>query len=160
MVKIKREQTADCVVGGIRPTLDGQPQVASLLLGLYDDAHRLHHIGVVAAFPRRQRAELFEMLRPLAVPLQSHPWRGGFLLEGGSLGRLAGSAGRWMPGMTFDWIPIQPDRVVEVAYDQVDGLRLRHPARFRRWRPDREPESCTIDQIATSTEVMPDLLAL
>ena len=158
MVKIKREQTLDCVVGGFRPTLDGRQMVASLLLGLYDDGGKLVHIGVVAAFPRQQRAELYEMLSPRAAPLAGHPWQQGFLVEGGSLGRLAGSAGRWTPGMSFDWVPLAPSLVCEVAYDQVDGYRLRHPARFRRWRPDRIAQSCTLGQLAPPEPIVGELL--
>jgi ATP-dependent DNA ligase len=150
MVKIKHEQTADCVVAGYRPSLDGRPMVASLLLGLWDgrDGSKLEHIGVVAAFPQHQRRELFELLAPLAVPLEGHPWERGFLTEGGALGRLRGSAGRWTPEMSHDWVPVRPDLVAEIFYTQVDGLRLRHPARFKRWRPDRDAKSCTTDQLS------------
>jgi ATP-dependent DNA ligase len=158
MIKVKRENTLDCVVAGIRPTLDGQPLVASLLLALYDDAGALVHIGVASNFPRTQRAALYEKLRPLAVPIEDHPWRDGWLLEGGSLGRLAGSAGRWTPEMSLDWIPITPDLVCEVGYDQVDGYRLRHPARFRRWRPDRTAASCSLDQLAVPEPGLGELL--
>jgi ATP-dependent DNA ligase len=160
MVKVKREHTADCVVAGFRPTLDRRGAVASLLLGLYDDERRLHHVGVVVGLPKAQREEAFALLRPQVVPLDEHPWSAGFLLEGGALGRLRGSAGRWTPEMTLDWIPVAPKLVCEVAFDQVDGRRLRHPARFRRWRPDRDADSCHIDQIATVPEVLPQLLDL
>jgi ATP-dependent DNA ligase len=120
------------------------------MLGLYDEhaPSRLEHIGVVVGFARQQRHALYEILAPLTTTLHGHPWEHGFLLEGGALGRLRGSAGRWTPDMSHDWVPVQPEKVVEVAYDQVDGRRLRHPARFRRWRPDREPLSCTTDQLA------------
>ena len=82
----------------------------------------------------------------MAAPLKGHPWELGFGLEGSPVGRLKGSAGRWDPGMSMDWMPIRPV-VVEVAYDTVDGRRFRHPAHFRRWRPDREPASCTFEQL-------------
>jgi ATP-dependent DNA ligase len=160
MIKIKREQTADCVVAGMRPTLDGSRMVASLLLALFDEAGRLQHIGVASNFPRAQRAEMFEKLRPLAVPISEHPWRAGFLMEGGSLGRLAGSAGRWTPDMELEWIPLRPDLVCEIAFDQVDGYRLRHPARFKRWRPDREAASCTVDQIVPPESVIGEVIEL
>jgi ATP-dependent DNA ligase len=125
--------------------------LSSLMLGLYDDAGELHHLGVVQAFTNERRRELLEELSKLAVPLQGHPWELGMLAGGGTTGRLAGAAGRWSPDeMALDWVPIAPVRVAEVAYDQVDSCRLRHPARFRRWRPDREPHSCTLDQLDTS----------
>ena len=160
MVKVKRENTLDCVVAGVRPTLDGQQLVASLLLALYDGRGTLIHVGVASNFPRTQRAALYQKLHPMASPLEQHPWREGWLLEGGSLGRLAGSAGRWTPEMSLDWIPITPALVCEVAYDQVDGHRLRHPARFKRWRPDRTPESCTLEQFAEPEPVMRELLPM
>ena len=149
MVKVKRERTADCVVAGLRAFVDdGRPMVASLLLGLHDDAGLLHHVGVASAFSRRRRAELVDELSPLAVPLGGHPWEHGMLVGGGHLGRLAGAAGRWVPGeMPLDWVPLAPERVCEVAYDQLDRDRFRHPARFRRWRPDRDARSCTFEQL-------------
>src|SRR4051794_17414790 len=129
MVKVKHEQTADCVVAGFRQVTDGRPLVASLMLGLYDDAEppALEHIGVVVGFPLAQRHELYRALAPLTSSLAGHPWQHGFLTGGGALGRLRGSAGRWTPEMTQDWTAVRPERVVEVAYDQVDGTRLRHP---------------------------------
>jgi ATP-dependent DNA ligase len=147
MVKVKRDRTADCVVAGFRPYVD-RPLLSTLLLGLYDDAGGLRHIGVVQSFTRARRKELLDELAPLAVPLAGHPWEQGFLVAGGATGRLAGAAGRWAPGeMALDWVPLAPERVCEVAYDQLDGQRLRHPARFRRWRPDRDPRSCSLDQL-------------
>jgi ATP-dependent DNA ligase len=149
MVKVKRERTADCVVAGFRAFLDdGRPMVASLLLGLNDDAGVLRHVGVASAFSARRRAELVDELAPLVVPLERHPWEHGMLVGGGHLGRLAGAAGRWVPGeMALDWVPLAPERVCEVAYDQLDRDRFRHAARFRRWRPDRDPRSCTFEQL-------------
>ena len=104
-------------------------------------------MGVASGFARRVRAELTRELAPLVAPLEDHPWEHGFLAAGGPMGRLKGAAGRWMPGMTMDWVPLAPARVAEVAYTQVDGRRLRPPAKFRRWRPDREPRSCLVDQL-------------
>ena len=149
MVKVKRERTADCVVAGLRAFVDdGRPMVASLLLGLHDDAGVLRHVGVASAFSARRRAELVAELAPLVVPLDGHPWEHGFLVGGGHLGRLAGAAGRWVPGeMPLDWVPLAPERVCEAAYDQLDRDRFRHAARFRRWRPDRDPRSCTFEQL-------------
>jgi ATP-dependent DNA ligase len=146
MLKIKHEQTAECVVAGARGS--GDPlELWSLLLGLYDDGGALEHIGVASSFSRARRRELAEELAPLAVPLDGHPWELGFLNRGGPMGRLAGAAGRWTPEMELDWVPLAPERVLEVAYTQVDGYRLRHAAKFVRWRPDRKPESCRLDQL-------------
>jgi ATP-dependent DNA ligase len=145
MWKVKHERTADCVVAGARLG-DGPDEVTSLMLGLYD-GHRLEHIGVASSFSRAARRELARELVPLAVGLKGHPWERGFLLEGGPTGRLKGAAGRWQQGMTLDWVPLAPRRVCEVAYTQLDGHRLRHPAKLVRWRPDREPSSCRLDQL-------------
>jgi ATP-dependent DNA ligase len=147
MIKVKHEQTADCVVAGLRPVLGDEPAVASLLLGLYDDDGTLEHIGVVSSFRKEARVALARELAPLGAPLEGHPWERGFLSAGGPMGRLRGAAGRWMPGMDLDWVPLAPERVCEVSYTQVDGHRLRHPGKFMRWRPDREPESCRLDQL-------------
>jgi ATP-dependent DNA ligase len=156
MVKVKRERTADCVVAGFR-WLAGARLVGSLLLGLYDGG-KLRHVGVATSFPRDRRAALVEELAPLVTPLERHPWRAGFGLEPSPLGRLLGAAGRWTPSeMAMDWVPVRPDRVCEVAYDQLDDGRFRHPARFRRWRPDRDPRSCTFDQLETAA---PEVLGL
>ena len=158
MLKVKQERTADCVVAGFRLFLD-RPALASLMLGLYGEGG-LEHVGVATGFPEPQRRELAHELSRLAVPLEQHPWAEGFLLEGGPTGRLKGAAGRWTPGMTLDWVPIRPERVCEVAYDQLDGRRLRHPARFRRWRPDRDAVSCRFDQLDSSPPPIAELLPL
>jgi ATP-dependent DNA ligase len=101
----------------------------------------------VTQFAAADRRRLLDDLSPLATRLDEHPWRDGFLIGASPIGRLPGSASRWTPDMEPDWLPLRPDRVCEVAFDQVDVDRFRHPARFRRWRPDREPRSCNIDQI-------------
>jgi ATP-dependent DNA ligase len=145
MVKVKRERTADCVVAGFRWLAD-RPLPSSLLLGLYDDEGALQHVGVATAFTEARRAELLEQLAPLAVPLAGHPWEHGFLTGGSIVGKLKGAAGRWVPEMGQDWVPLAPIPVCEVAYDQLDGDRFRHPVRFRRWRPDRDARSCTFAQ--------------
>jgi ATP-dependent DNA ligase len=158
MVKVKTEHTAECVVAGFRWMAD-RPLLGSLLLGLYDEMGGLRHVGVVTSFTRARRQEVFDDLAPLVTEIEGHPWERGFGLEPSPLGRLLGAAGRWAPGeMTRDWIPVRPERVCEVAYDQVDGHRFRHPARFRRWRPDREPRSCALDQLASSPSELPALL--
>jgi ATP-dependent DNA ligase len=158
MIKVKAERTADCVVAGYRPFVD-HPAVASLLLGLYDREGALHHVGVASSFRDDERERLREALVPLSVPLEGHPWEHGWLHGGGSTGRLAGSAGRWTPDMDHDWVPVRPERACEVAYDQLDGTRFRHPARFRRWRPDRDPRSCRLDQLAPDRAVVEEMLA-
>jgi len=147
MVKVKLARSADCVVGGMRWLVD-EPVVGALLLGLWDGAS-LRHVGVASAFTGARRRELYQELLPLATDLRGHPWARGFGLDGHPIGRLGGSASRWDPReMELDWIPLRPERVAEVAYDVVDSGRFRHPARFIRWRPDRDPRSCTFDQIA------------
>jgi ATP-dependent DNA ligase len=159
MVKVKRERTADCVVGGFRSFVDGPP-VGSLLLGLYDAQDRLEHVGVATSFGAERQRELAERLLPRIVPLAGHPWEHGFLLGGGAGGRLKGAAGRWSPQeMEPDWLPLAPALVCEVAYDQVDRGRFRHAARLRRWRPDREPRSCRLDQLEVDAPAPADLLA-
>ena len=158
MVKVKHERTADCVVAGLRLYLD-RPVLSSILLALYDDGGSLHHVGVVTQFPRPARAQILEELRPVAVPLEEHPWRNGFLIGRSPMGRLKGSAARWTPEMEHDWVPLRPERVCEVGFDQVDVDRFRHPARFRRWRPDREARSCTLDQLQVSPPQLAEILA-
>jgi ATP-dependent DNA ligase len=145
MTKVKRTRTADCVVAGLRVHRDGG--VGSLLLGAYDQ-DVLHHVGVVSSFSAVRRHELRDELARLVTDLPGHPWERGFGLEGGALGRLKGTAGRWTPDLPRDWLPVRPERVAEVSYDHVEGRRFRHPARFVRWRPDRDPRSCSVEQLA------------
>jgi ATP-dependent DNA ligase len=147
MLKVKLERTVDCVVAGCR-AMPEPLQVLSLLLGLHDDGGTLHHVGVASGFGAAKGQELARELAPLVVDLPGHPWERGFLLGGGHTGRLKGAAGRWDPEtMEPDWVPLAPERVCEVAYDQVDGTRFRHAARFVRWRPDRDPASCRFEQL-------------
>lgn len=147
MVKVKREHTADCVVGGFRVFPGDPPAVASLLLGLYDDEGVLRHVGVTSSFTEARRRELLLELIPSIAPLGGHPWESGFALEGGPMGRLKGAAGQWRPDMEHDWVPLRPELVCEVAYDRVDFGRRRHPAPFVRWRPDRDARSCSLAQL-------------
>jgi ATP-dependent DNA ligase len=149
-LKAKCERTADCVVGGFRRVGDVEPLVASLLLGVYDRMGELRHVGVASSFSMRQRAELFDEVQRCALPsLAGHPWEHGFALERGPMGRLRGAGGAWDPRtMSLDWVPVRPALVCEVGYDHVDPSgRWRHPARFRRWRPDRDAQSCTYEQL-------------
>jgi ATP-dependent DNA ligase len=144
MAKVKVLRTADCVVAGVRVHADGG--VGSLLLGVHE-AGVLHHVGVAASFGKARRAELRAELAPLLTSLEGHPWERGFGLEGGAMGRLKGTAGRWTPDLPQDWLPVRPERVAEVSYDHLEGWRFRHPGRFVRWRPDRTPGSCTVEQL-------------
>jgi ATP-dependent DNA ligase len=146
LVKVKRERTADCVVAGFR-LFEERMLPSSLLLGIWDDGS-LRHVGVASSFAEAQRRSLLEALRPLLAPLDGHPWERGFLVDGSPMGRMKGAAARWTPEMGLDWVPVTPSLVCEVAYDHLDRDRFRHPARFRRFRPDREPRSCTFAQFA------------
>ncbi|QMU66968.1 ATP-dependent DNA ligase [Streptacidiphilus sp. P02-A3a] len=147
MVKVKHERTADCVVAGYREHKTG-PVVGSLLLGLYDAARRLQHVGVCASFPMRRRAELVEELAPLRMPtLAGHPWADWESEEAQATGRMPGGQSRWSGGKDLSWVPLRPELVCEVGYDHMQGDRFRHTARFRRWRPDREPPSCGYAQL-------------
>ena len=159
MVKVKHERRADCVVAGLRLFTD-RPVLSSLLLALHDEAGDLRHVGVVTSFPVAERARILDELMPLVIPLAEHPWRDGFLIGRSPIGRLKGSAGRWTPEMEHDWVPLRPERVCEVGFDQLDVDRFRHPARFRRWRPDREPRSCTLDQLRVAPPELAEILAL
>jgi len=147
MSKIKHERTADCVVAGYRWHKSG-PVVGSLLLGLYDDDGSLQHVGVAASFTMARRAELVDELAPYALEDPAgHPWAA--WAEAGAHGtdRLPGAVSRWNAKKDLSWVPLRPELVVEVAYDHMEGTRFRHTAQWRRWRPDREPASCTYAQL-------------
>ncbi|MFF8811490.1 ATP-dependent DNA ligase [Streptomyces pactum] len=147
MYKIKHERTADCVVAGYRYHKSG-PVVGSLLLGLYDTAGRLQHVGVCAAFPMRRRSELVEELAPLRMESpEGHPWARWADEEAHAAGRLPGAPSRWSGGKDLAWVPLRCERVCEVGYDHMQGDRFRHTTQFRRWRPDRDPRSCTYAQL-------------
>ncbi|MDD9207234.1 ATP-dependent DNA ligase [Georgenia sp. 10Sc9-8] len=147
MLKIKHERTADCVVAGFRWHKSG-PVVGSLLLGLHDDAGRLQHVGVVAAFTAKRRKELVEELEPLRLAEgEEHPWAAWGDAAAHENDRLPGAQSRWNAGKDLSFVPLRAERVLEVAYDHMEGTRFRHTAQFRRWRPDRIPESCTFDQL-------------
>lgn len=146
MYKIKHERTADCVVAGYRLHKSG-PVVGSLLLGLYDGAGALQHVGVCAAFPMKRRAELVTELEPLLTGVEDHPWRAWAQAEAHEGARLPGAPSRWSGKKDMSWVPVRPERVCEVGYDHMEGDRFRHTAQWRRWRPDRTPESCTYAQL-------------
>jgi ATP-dependent DNA ligase len=149
MTKIKHVRTADCVVAGFRWHKSG-PIVGSLLLGLYNDEGDLQHIGVAASFPMARRAELVEELDPYrAGALDGHPWQdwaNAQVQENGEH-RMPGAVSRWNAKKDLSWVPLRPELVVEIKYDQLEGRRLRHTGQFLRWRPDRDALSCTYDQL-------------
>lgn len=147
MFKIKHERTADVVVAGYRLHKSG-PVVGSLLLGLYDGAGTLQHVGVCAAFSMKRRAELVEELEPLRMdPADGHPWAEWARESAHEAARLPGAQSRWTGKKDLSWLALRPERVVEVAYDHMEGDRFRHTAQFRRWRPDREPADCVYAQL-------------
>ncbi|MFE6484865.1 ATP-dependent DNA ligase [Streptomyces sp. NPDC057757] len=148
MFKIKHERTADVVVAGYRFHKSG-PIVGSLLLGLYDDQGTLQHVGVSAAFTMKRREELVEELEPLRLAdVGEHPWAAWAEESAHETARLPGAPSRWSSKKDLSWVPLRPERVAEVAYDHMEnGVRFRHTARFRRWRPDRTAESCTYGQL-------------
>ncbi|MHA6764832.1 ATP-dependent DNA ligase [Streptacidiphilus sp. PAMC 29251] len=147
MVKVKHERTADCVLAGYREHKSG-PVIGSLLLGLYDAAGRLQHVGACASFPMRRREELMAELAPLRMDDPArHPWADWRNEEAHATDRMPGAPSRWSSGKDLEWTPLRPERVCEVAYDHMQGDRFRHTTQFRRWRPDREPESCGFDQL-------------
>ena len=148
MFKVKHERTADCVVAGFRWHKSGSV-VGSLLLGLYDADGVLQHVGVVGAFPMRRRAELVDELAPHRLDdLTEHPWAEWAQTPGEGAGsRMPGAVSRWNADKDLSWVPLRPELVVEVGYDHLQGTRFRHTAQFRRWRTDRDPRSCTYDQL-------------
>ncbi len=137
MSKYKNMRTADCVVGGFRET-GGARQVGSLLLGLYDADGLLHHVGFSSGIKEREREKLTELLRSIAGPP-------------GFTGRAPGGPSRWNRGKETAWVPLQPRLVVEVCYDHVSGGRFRHGVSILRWRPDKAPEQCGLDQLTRET---------
>jgi len=146
MFKIKHERTADCVVAGYRVHKSGDDAIGSLLLGLYDDDAKLASVGVIGAFPMAKRKELFAEMQPLVTSFDQHPWNWAALAEGVRHPREA-EGSRWNQGKDLSFVPLRPERVVEVRYDHMEGTRFRHTAQFVRWRPDREPESCGFSQL-------------
>ena len=133
MAKVKQLRTADCVIGGFRRTADGEG-VASLLLGLHDDAGKLDHVGFTSGMPAAERPMLLKKLLPLIEPP-------------GFTGNAPGGPSRWATARSAEWSPLRPELVVEVIYDQVTNRRFRHGTRLHRWRPDKRPDQCTADQL-------------
>jgi ATP-dependent DNA ligase len=133
MLKVKQRRSADCVVGGFRYA-SGSTEIGSLLLGLYDEAGLLDHVGFTSAIPAEERTSLKPRLEALIEPP-------------GFTGKAPGGPSRWSTDRSADWYPLRPELVVEVRYDQVTGDRFRHGTRFLRWRPDKAPRQCTMDQL-------------
>lgn len=132
-LKVKRHRTADCVVGGFRHA-SGSEEVGSLLLGLYNEEGLLDHVGFTSGIAAAERAALTRRLTPLIEPP-------------GFTGKAPGGPSRWSNARSADWRPLRPELVVEVRYDQVTGHRFRHGTRLDRWRPDKAPRQCTMDQL-------------
>ncbi len=146
MWKIKHERTCDVVLAGYRTHKQDDRAIGSLLLGLFDERGVLASVGVCGSFPMARRKELFAELQPLVTGLEDHPWNWGAHTDGERTPqRNAGS--RWNGGKDLSFTPLRPERVLEVRYDYMEGARFRHVAQFVRWRPDREPDSCTYDQL-------------
>jgi ATP-dependent DNA ligase len=147
MFKVKHERTADCVVAGYRVHKSGAG-VGSLLLGLYNSEGALQHVGVAASFSERRRVELVDELRPYAMDdFSGHPWGEWARAEAHLGGRLPGAVSRWNANKDLSWTPLRPDLVCEVTYEHMEGTRFRHTAHFKRWRPDRDPLTCTYEQL-------------
>ena len=146
MFKIKHQRTADCVVAGYRVHKSGPDSIGSLLLGLYKDHGELANVGVIGAFPAARRKELFTELQPLVTTFDNHPWDWAKLAEGNRTPR-SSEFSRWNAGKDLSFIPLRPELVVEVRYEHMEGDRFRHTAQFNRWRPDRDPRSCTYEQL-------------
>jgi ATP-dependent DNA ligase len=154
MIKVKHQRTADCAVAGFRWHKNGPgTHIGSLLLGLFDDVGKLHHVGVTSSFSWDRRAALAEELEPLREnALEGHPW--GEWAEWAASGaadasgqRLPGATSRWNRGKDLSWEPLRVERVAEVAYDHLQGDRFRHGTTFVRWRHDKQPEACRYDQL-------------
>src|SRR5882762_8525351 len=156
MLKVKHERDCDCVVAGFRWHKKGdRTLVGSLLLGLFDNAGALQHVGVCASFSMEKRLELADFLKPYRKnALDAHPWKGwteGETATDDGVKRMPGGQSRWSQGKDLSWEPLRPELVVEVAYDHMQGNRFRHTAQFRRWRTDKKTRDCTYDQL----EVVP-----
>jgi len=161
MFKVKHERDCDCVVAGFRWHKGGQgTAVGSLLLGLFDDAGALQHVGVCASFTQEKRKQLVEYLTPYRRDaLTNHPWKSWAAPEAGEGGhRMPGGQSRWSQGKDLSWEPLRAELVVEVAYEHMQGSRFRHMAQFRRWRTQKKPRDCTYAQL----EVVPpqELMAI
>jgi ATP-dependent DNA ligase len=148
MFKVKHARTADCVVAGFRWHKSGPDAIGSLLLGLYDDGGKLHHVGVTSSFTMVRRKALVAELAPLRKgALDDHPWREWAAAGGSEMTRMPGGQSRWSAGKDLSWEPLRIERVCEVKYDHMQGDRFRHGTTFQRWRPDKPPADCRYDQL-------------
>jgi len=147
MFKVKHERTADCVVAGYRLHKSGPDAIGSLLLGLYTAEGRLASVGVVGAFPMAQRKELFTELQPLVTTFEGHPWNWAAAAQAAVRNPRSAEHSRWNANKDLSFVPLRPERVLEVRYDHMEGTRFRHTTQFVRWRPDREPASCSYAQL-------------
>ncbi|OBA85706.1 ATP-dependent DNA ligase [Mycobacteriaceae bacterium 1482268.1] len=147
MFKIKHQRTADCVVAGYRLHKSGADAVGSLLLGLYKSDGTLASVGVIGAFPMAKRRQLLTDLQPLVSTFDEHPWNWAAHVAANPDARRYEGGSRWNAGKDLSFVPLRPERVVEVRYDHMEGERFRHTAQFSRWRPDRDPRSCTFTQL-------------
>jgi ATP-dependent DNA ligase len=144
---VKHARTADCVVAGFR-LYKGSEDVGSLLLGLYDEAGTLHHVGIASGFTAARRRALVGELAPLRTNARdNHPWQAWETLAGETETRMPGALSRWNAKRDLGWEPLRTERVAEVSYDHLQGNRFRHATHFLRWREDREPKSCTYAQL-------------
>lgn len=160
MFKIKHARTADCVVAGYRVHVKDPEGIGSLLLGLYDDTGVLQSVGVIGAFPAEQRRQLMKEMQPLVTTFDDHPWAWAKIEEGTRTPRSYESS-RWAVGKDLSFVPLRPERVVEVRYEHMEGIRFRHTAQFNRWRPDRDPRSCTYEQLEEPVKYdLADILSL
>ena len=146
MVKIKRYRSADCVVAGLRWSSAGQGSIGSLLLGLYDEDGLLHHVGFTSSMPRELKAKVTEHVEP-------------YVGGKGFSGRAPGGPSRWATEKSAEWVPLEPDLVVEVRYDHFSEGRFRHGTTFMRWRPDKEPRQCTFSTLEAEGKTSLQLLA-
>ena len=144
MQKIKKQRTADCVVGGFR-YLEKKPLVGSLLLGLYDKTGKLNHVGFTSSIANEDRARLTKKLKGMIKPP-------------GFTGKAPGGLSRWSTKHSLEWEPLDPRLVVEVQFDHFTGGRFRHGTKLLRWRPDKAPESCTMKQVVRENKSALDLL--
>ena len=147
MAKIKHVRTADCVVAGYRTHKSDPEAIGSLMLGLYGDDRELTSIGVIGALPMGTRKAFFAELAPLVTTFDDHPWNWARHLEAMRPSQQRAAGSRWNAGKDLSFTPLRPERVVEARYDYMEGTRFRHTAQFVRWRPDRDPSSCTFEQL-------------
>lgn len=159
MFKVKHSRTADCVVAGYRPHKSGPEAVGSLMLGLYLPDGTLASVGVIGAFPMARRRDLYTELQPLVTTFDDHPWNWAAHMPAEAT---RNTNSRWNPDKSLSFVPLRPELVVEAKYDHMEGSRFRHTAQFGRWRPDRDPHTCTFEQLETPTtfrlsEILPKL---